>query len=96
MKWSNFTQRIRIQNSDGTVTEYRHVVSKVKEGQKVVTGEVVGLTANNGYICDQPHLHFQVTSPTVNPENPKQTIPLYFKGIKGGLLKDGSFYVVKK
>jgi len=96
MKWANFTHRIRIQNSDETVTEYRHVISRVKEGQKVVTGEVVGVTDNNGYICDQPHLHFQVTNPKIDHENKKQTIPLYFKGIKGGLLKEGSFYVVKK
>lgn len=95
MKWSSLAHRIRIQNSDGTVVEYHHVISKVKEGQKVTAGEVIGVTDNNGYICDQPHLHFQISNPKLNPEDQKQGIPLYFKGVKGGLLKEGAFYVVK-
>ena len=61
---ANFVQ---IDHGDGTSALYLHLSKvapeidrKVKTGEPVVQGEVLGLSGKTGYTRCQPHLHFQV------------------------------------
>ncbi len=51
---------VKIIHSDGTVAEYYHLKydgAKVKMGDKVEKGQIIGLSGNTGYSYG-PHLHF--------------------------------------
>ncbi len=53
---------IILYHKDGSFTEYAHLKkngSKVRPGQKVEEGEVIGLSGNTGF-SSGPHLHFEV------------------------------------
>lgn len=53
---------VRIRHENGWVTQYCHLKRnslKVKKGDKVKTGDVLGLVGNSG-LTIYPHLHFQV------------------------------------
>jgi murein DD-endopeptidase MepM/ murein hydrolase activator NlpD len=69
---------VLIQHDDGTVGRYYHLVKngvKVKIGQNVKAGELIGLSGNSGY-SDVPHLHFEVSRPVDGKS--KRTIPFTF------------------
>lgn len=85
-KYSDFAHNIQIDLNDGTIAIYVHIKSFVKEGEKVKKGQLIAITANNGWMCVPPHLHFQI-----NKDN--QSIPLYFVGFTDGKLKEGSSYI---
>ena len=58
-KYGNY---IVIYHSDGTMANYFHIKkngSKVKVGDKITAGQVIGLSGNTGW-SSGPHLHFQV------------------------------------
>ena len=56
----SFGQVVEIDHGYGIVTLYAHMSKiKVKKGQKVVRGEVIGLTGNTG-LSSGPHLHYEV------------------------------------
>jgi len=56
----SFGQVVEIDHGYGIVTLYAHMSKiKVKRGQKVVRGEVIGLTGNTG-LSAGPHLHYEV------------------------------------
>jgi murein DD-endopeptidase MepM/ murein hydrolase activator NlpD len=88
--YSEFAHNIKIEASDGTVAQYVHIEPRVKVGQLVKRGEVVAVTARNGFICE-PQLHFGIyqsrdnlyTSPT------RKTLPVLFDGLPGGVAKEG-------
>ena len=56
-KFSNSANNVKVEHKDGTVAQYVHVSSRVKLGEKVKKGDVVGVTNMTGWICS-PHLHF--------------------------------------
>ena len=95
-KFSNNAHNVKIEASDGTVAQYVHVDAKVSVNQKVKKGDVIAVTALNGFIC-QPQLHFGIyksrndlyTSPT------RTTLPLTFEELTDGLAKEGLRFTVK-
>lgn len=53
---------VTIRHSDGTYADYMHLQLngvRVKLGEKVKTGQVIGLSGNTGF-STEPHLHFSV------------------------------------
>lgn len=59
---NKYTNRIRIDHAENEYSEYGHLdfnSSKVKVGDIVKTGDVIGLSGNTGY-SSHPHLHFHV------------------------------------
>ena len=58
----NRANNITISHEDGTVTTYSHLQFggvKVKVGDRVSAGQIIGLSGNTGF-STQPHLHFAV------------------------------------
>ena len=56
----SFGRVVEIDHGYGIVTLYAHMSKiKVKRGQKVVRGEIIGLTGNTG-LSAGPHLHYEV------------------------------------
>ncbi len=56
----SFGQVVEIDHGYGIVTLYAHMSKiKVRRGQKVVRGEIIGLTGNTG-LSAGPHLHYEV------------------------------------
>lgn len=61
-RWYGYGRWIAIDHGNGMVTLYGHLSSQsVKKGEKVDTGEKIGLSGNTGYSTG-PHLHFTVFS----------------------------------
>jgi murein DD-endopeptidase MepM/ murein hydrolase activator NlpD len=55
---------VSIRHDDGFLTRYAHLKSiKVKAGQRVKTGEVVGSVGRTGR-ASTPHLHFETLTPS--------------------------------
>lgn len=81
---------IKVEHLDGTVAQYVHVESMLTKGSSVARGETIAKTANNGWLC-QPHLHFSVyRSKKHLYDSPKrETVPLFFEQVPGGILKKG-------
>jgi len=51
---------LEIQHGDGFITKYAHLSEiKVKEGEMVTLGQVIGLSGNTGW-STAPHLHYEV------------------------------------
>ena len=53
---------IVVYHDDGTFSEYAHLQkrgSKVEPGDKVIPGQVIGISGNTGFTSG-PHLHFEV------------------------------------
>jgi murein DD-endopeptidase MepM/ murein hydrolase activator NlpD len=70
---------ILIQHSDGTLGQYVHLLkdgSKVKVGQRVQSGELIGLSGNTGHSTG-PHLHFSVFK--AKDGKHRQTIPVKYR-----------------
>ena len=87
----NAANKILILHSDGTIAAYAHLDYKgslVKEGDIVIKGQEIGASGLTGY-TNGPHLHF-----VVRKEN-DISIPVYFEGYRGKVLKQGKRYQVK-
>jgi len=87
----NAANRIVILHSDGTMATYAHLDYKgvfVNEGQKIKKGQILGVSGLTGHTRG-PHLHF-----VVRKEN-DISIPIYFEGYMGKILKRGNRYKVK-
>jgi murein DD-endopeptidase MepM/ murein hydrolase activator NlpD len=73
--------RILILHDDGSLGRYAHLQhngAKVKVGQRVKTGDAIGLCGATGY-AQGPHLHFEVDCPPApGGENQYETIPIDF------------------
>ena len=87
---------IVIYHEDGTSARYIHLKhngSKVKIGDKVKAGDVIGYSGNTGW-SSGPHLHFEVNQPG---KNIVYTVPTKFK-TKNGIehhLKEGTRYTAQ-
>ncbi len=83
-----------VYHEDGSLARYIHLKlngSKVKLGQKVKAGDVIGYSGNTGW-SSGPHLHFEVNKPGKN--NITYTVPTKFKVDEGRVtyLKEGETY----
>jgi len=90
-KYNDQAHNIKILQNDGTVAQYVHVQSQVHIGDTVKKGDVLAVTANNGFICT-PQLHFNIFQDRAHiPENgTAETIPVLFEGLpEGGMAHEG-------
>lgn len=79
IKYKEFGNYITIYHGDGSFANYFHIQrngSKVKVGDKVESGQVIGLSGNTGW-SSGPHLHFQVY--TYDESMDVKSIPTKFK-----------------
>lgn len=81
-KFSEFAHNIKIEHEDGTVAQYVHIFSKVKIGDQVREGQLIAVTAMNGWICN-PQLHFGIYKSKNNlySSSNRVTIPITFDGL---------------
>jgi murein DD-endopeptidase MepM/ murein hydrolase activator NlpD len=87
---------VKVQHADGTVAQYVHVAASVSVGQQVTAGEQIAVTEKNGFICT-PHLHLGVyrSRDQLYASPKRETIPLLFEGVEGGVLVPGEVYRVE-
>lgn len=74
---------VLIKHSDGTLGQYVHLLqngTKLRVGQRVQTGEFIGLSGNTGHSTG-PHLHFSVFK--ARDGKHRQTIPVRFQTADG-------------
>jgi murein DD-endopeptidase MepM/ murein hydrolase activator NlpD len=74
---------VLIRHSDGTLGQYVHLLqggTKLKVGQQVQIGEILGLSGNTGHSTG-PHLHFSVFK--ARDGKHRQTIPVRFQTVDG-------------
>jgi murein DD-endopeptidase MepM/ murein hydrolase activator NlpD len=77
-RFENDANFILIEHSDGTIANYAHLMHdgvRVKVGQRVTTGEFIGLSGNTGF-SSGPHLHLSVFRPLDGKS--RESIPIRF------------------
>lgn len=89
-EYNNF---VTIYHSDGTFADYLHIKqggALVKEGDRVVKGQVVALSGNTGF-SSTPHLHLEVFKQRLNA---KETLPTKFLLRNGNIdfLEENRYY----
>ncbi len=92
--FQGFANYILIQHSDGTMGNYAHLRghgAKVKPGQVVVAGELLGISGNTGF-SSGPHLHFSVFKTRNGQE--RVSLPICFRLASGAAatLLEGQVY----
>ena len=87
---AKFAHNIKVEHLDGTVAQYVHVKSMMPKGSSVARGEPIAKTANNGWLCI-PHLHFGIyrSKKHLYDSKNRDTVPLYFEQVPGGILQKG-------
>lgn len=79
---------IDILHDDGTIANYQHIKKgsvlelRLRDGDAVEQGQVIGRTGLSGWIGPIPHLHFMVYR---NLESLLQTFPVKFRDYNGPL-----------
>ena len=91
--YNNYANYITIYHQDGTFAKYVHLKykgAKVKEGEQVSAGDVIGYSGNTGW-SQGPHLHFEVFKAV---KMGAQTIATNFLNYKQQSinLKEGKYY----
>lgn len=57
----DFGYVISVQHNDGLISTYKHCSKLYKsKGEKVLKGNILGLTGNKGISSSGPHLHFEI------------------------------------
>ncbi len=94
-KFSNDAWNVLIQNIDGSVAQYTHVEGLVRTGEKVKKGQVIGHNVPRGWVC-YPHVHYSIyrSRDTLYQSPNRETLPIYFDGIPGGILKESGTFIV--
>jgi murein DD-endopeptidase MepM/ murein hydrolase activator NlpD len=89
-KFSEVPNSILVRNADGTVAQYVHVEPRVAVGQAARVGEVIAVTARNGFICS-PQLDFLVyrSEETLYDSPNRESIPLRFAGLPNERATEG-------
>jgi murein DD-endopeptidase MepM/ murein hydrolase activator NlpD len=89
-KYNDVAHNIKILGTDGGVTQYVHIKSKVHIGEVVKRGQIIAVTANNGFHC-VPQLHFNLfRDERHTPESGKpETTPVLFDGLPDGIASEG-------
>lgn len=96
-EYKDYANYVRVQHDDGTIGEYVHLQQggvRVKVGQHVNTGDLLGLSGNTGF-SNRPHLHFWVYKAFDGYK--RQSLPIVFKAREGtGLtLEQGQTYTAE-
>lgn len=76
--------RIVLRHKNSEYTAYEHLKyrgSKVKAGQSVRKGQVIGYSGNTGY-TSRPHLHFEVFNEPDKDESEGTTLQVSFRELK--------------
>jgi murein DD-endopeptidase MepM/ murein hydrolase activator NlpD len=89
-KLADVAHNAQVEHADGTVAQYVHVASRVRVGQVVGRGDVIGVTAPSGWVC-YPHVHFGVYQSRrhLYASPARRTVPIWFEAVPGGVLKEG-------
>ncbi len=88
---------ILIYHKDGTFASYVHLKfqgAKVKPGDKIEAGQVIGLSGNTGW-SSGPHLHLEIYQP--GPNNQRISLPTKFliaQGKKAYLKEEESYTAI--
>ncbi len=87
---ANSAHNIKVEHLDGTVAQYVHVESLLAKGSSVARGETIAKTADNGWLCT-PHLHFGIyrSKDHLYDSPNRETVPLFFEQVPGGILEKG-------
>jgi murein DD-endopeptidase MepM/ murein hydrolase activator NlpD len=83
-KYWHLGNRIVIEHLNEEYTAYEHLRyrgSKVSEGQRVRTGQLIGYSGNTGYTYE-PHLHFEVFVKPVKDKSEGSTLRPRFKNAR--------------
>jgi murein DD-endopeptidase MepM/ murein hydrolase activator NlpD len=84
-KFNETPHNIKIRHRDGTVAQYVHVDARIHVGDDVKQGQVIAVTAQNGFICT-PQLDFGIYQDDQHLYGSGQmrSIPLVFDGLPDG------------
>ncbi len=94
---AKFNNRILIYHEDGTFANYAHIKkngSKVKVGDKVKQGQLIGLSGNVGRTSG-PHLHLEIFLQQIDKKITLKTKFLTEEGNKSQFLKEKETYLRK-
>lgn len=94
-KCAEYNNYIIIYHDDGTFAEYVHLKkngSKVKVGEKIETGQLIGYSGKTGY-ASGPHLHFAVYLQELGGRETLRTKFLVDDGSKLESLREGESYL---
>jgi hypothetical protein len=81
---ASYGNAVKIKHSNGYYTLYAHLQSvKVKKGEKVKEGQVIGIMGNTGNSYGR-HLHFEVRKPNDSRINPTKYIYCDLPGMSQG------------
>jgi murein DD-endopeptidase MepM/ murein hydrolase activator NlpD len=90
-RYNDTPHTLRLLLEDGTVAQYVHIHAQVRPNQPVREGDVVAVTAKNGFICS-PQLDFGVyrDADHLMGTGQPRSIPLLFEGLPdGGMAHEG-------
>jgi murein DD-endopeptidase MepM/ murein hydrolase activator NlpD len=93
-KHRNRANYVLVLQADGTIGRYIHLQPggvKVRVGQKVKAGDLLGLSGNTGYSA-RPHLHFDVFRPLDGQKSERIQTRFRTATVKAELLEEGKSY----